>query len=155
MSNSSARWLRLEQLDRRMQPFREALQESPPPVKGWIHALRTAQGMSQAELARRMGVSRRRIGAIEQAEVDGSITLATLQKAASALGSQLVFGLATEDNLTKIVEQQAELVAERIMATVHHTMSLEEQATDQAHRQREKQRLKDELLRDSWRKLWL
>lgn len=154
MDTSSNRWLRAEQLDRRMQPYRVALHESPTPRKGWIHTIRTALGMPQEELARRMGINRSRVSQIERAEVDGTITLATFQKAASALDARLVMGVVTQHTVADIIEEQAERVANQTLADVHQTMALEDQATNESHLAAEKKRLKDNLLRDSWRKLW-
>ena len=45
------------------------------PHKGWIRAVREALGMSSAQLAQRLGVSRPRITALEKSEMDDSITL--------------------------------------------------------------------------------
>ena len=154
MASYTNRRLKIEQLDRRMQPFRQALTESPTPRKGWIHTIRTALGMPQEELAHRMGVNRSRISQIEHAEADGTLTLATFQKATTALDARLVLGVVTESTLETIIEEQAERVAQRTLEDVHQTMALEDQATSQSHQQAEQKRLKDELLRSSWRKLW-
>ena len=154
MPTYTNRQLKIEQLDRRMQPFRKALEESPTPRKGWIHTIRTALGMPQEELARRMGINRSRVSQIEHAEVDGSLTLATFQKAAKALDGRLVLGVVTENTLERIIEEQAEHVAQRTVEDVNQTMALEDQATSGSHQEAERKRLKEELLRGSWRKLW-
>lgn len=151
---SANRWLKIEQLDRRMQPFRHALEESPAPRKGWIRTIRTALGMPQEELARRMGINRSRVSQIERAEVDGTLTLASYQKAALALDARLVIGVVTQDTLEHIIKERAESVADDVMGDVSQTMALEDQATSESHTAAEKRRLKDDLLRGSWRKLW-
>lgn len=99
------------------------------PRDGWVRALRHALGMSAAELGRRVGVSRARIGQIERGEVDGTITLATLERVASALGARVEYALVPVEPLDVMVLQQGRRKAERIVNAVGHTMALEDQAT--------------------------
>lgn len=154
MASTSQRWLRLEQLDRRTAAWRSVSQQASAPQKGWIYTLRTALGMTQEQLAERMGIARSRIGQIEKAEVEGSLTIATLQRAAQALGARAVIGMVPERPLEAVVELQAERVAKGMMADVDHTMSLEAQQTSDSHQIREIKRLKEELLAGPWRLLW-
>ncbi len=51
-----------------------------------LRELREARGLSQTELARRLGVSQKRVSAIERAH---DLNLSTLQRYVSALGGQL------------------------------------------------------------------
>jgi predicted DNA-binding mobile mystery protein A len=60
--------------------------------------------MTMAQLARRLDVSQPRIVAIERAEVSGAISLATLERAAEALGCSLVYALVPRASLEKTVE---------------------------------------------------
>lgn len=154
MATNAQRWLRLEQLDRRAAVWRSALQQAPVPQKGWIYTMRTALGMTQEQLAKRMGVAKSRIGQIEKAEVEGSLTIATLRRAAEALGARAVVGMTTEQPLESRIEAQAEQVARRMLSEVDHTMALEAQQTGPAHQQHELKWLKDELLAGPWRVLW-
>ena len=56
-----------------------------PANEGWIATARKALGMSAAQLARRLGVTRARISQAEQAELSGSVTLKTMQATAKAM----------------------------------------------------------------------
>lgn len=154
MPPSSFRWLHLEQLDRRTGVWRSCLKRAPPPEEGWIHTVRTALGMTQEQLAKRMGVAKSRIGQIEKAEVDGRLTLATLQRAAEALGADTAVGLVPAQPLERQVEAQAERVARQIISDVDHTMALEGQRTSTDHRERSVERFKREILAGPWRVLW-
>ena len=58
-----------------------------------IRAAREAAGMSMAELARRAGVSQPTVANWELREQDGRITLATLERAADALGADLSYAI--------------------------------------------------------------
>ncbi len=127
-------------LDKRFTALRP-LAKNPRPPKGWLRAIRDALGMTTAQYARRLGVSQPRIIELEQSEASGSVTLHTLQRAAEALGCRLVYALIPEKPLAETVRQRAELVAQRQLAAVEHTMRLEDQsvkgkaASNDLHRQ--------------------
>ncbi len=63
--------------------------------------------MSTGELALRMGVGQPRVSQIQRAEVEGSIRLSTLRRAATALGCQLVYVLVPDQPLEHMVLWQA------------------------------------------------
>ena len=71
------------------------------PARGWVRAIRDALGMSSTELAARMGVTQSWIPAMERNEVDGSIRLDTLRRAADALDCDVVYTLVPRTSLTK------------------------------------------------------
>ena len=57
---------------------------------------RTHQGMKSRELAERLGVSPARVSVLERDEARGAVTLAMLERAASALGCRLEYRLVPE-----------------------------------------------------------
>lgn len=65
------------------------LQKMQRPHKGWIRAVKEALGMSSKQLAARLGVSPPRVTALEKSEVDETVTLASLRRAAEALDCAL------------------------------------------------------------------
>lgn len=140
-----------ETLDERLAVWRSAAKTSPQPPRGWIRAIREALGMSVTDFARRMGVSRQRASQIELAEVDGSITLGTLRRAAEALDCTLVYAVVPNESLDQLVHERAKSLAERDVGRVHQTMLLEDQGSPE-----DEKRLVSELaedLQDS-RRLW-
>ena len=82
-----------------------------PPPRGWLRAMRDALGMSSYQLARRMGFSPTRVRQFEAEEVDGSIRLGTLRRAAEAMNCRLVYALSPNEPLDDIVLRQAYLKA--------------------------------------------
>lgn len=100
------------------------------PRSGWIRAIRDALGMSTSELARRMGVSKARIGQIERGERERTITLATLERAADALGCRVEYVLVPLEPLDDLVWAQAMAKARAEIGAVDHTMELEGQRPD-------------------------
>jgi predicted DNA-binding mobile mystery protein A len=84
-------------------------------------------GMSTTEMAHRMGISQSRIPALEKAEEHGSVTVASLQRAAEALGCHLLYVLVPDETLESAVREQARRRARRQLAGVTQTMLLEDQ----------------------------
>jgi predicted DNA-binding mobile mystery protein A len=82
-----------------------------PPVGGWLIAVRQALGMSKVEWAERMEVSNARAGRLERAEVEGSLQLSTLRRAAEALNCRLLYVLVPDEPLEEMVFRQAYLKA--------------------------------------------
>jgi predicted DNA-binding mobile mystery protein A len=142
-----------EQLDKRLNPLRP-LANATRPSRGWIRAVREALGMTTAQLAKRMDVSQPRIVELEKAEASGNITMRSLERAAEALGCQVVYALIPREPLTTTLEERALQVAERQLSSVEQTMRLEAQGVDdQAQRKRTLERLAHDLLRRPAR-LW-
>lgn len=97
------------------------------PTLGWIRTIREALQMPQRELARRLGVSQPSVQALERREVSGSITLETLERAADALGCDLVYAMVPRRSLEDVLHEQAEKVARIHWRAVEQTMALEDQ----------------------------
>jgi predicted DNA-binding mobile mystery protein A len=142
-----------EQLDRRLASLRP-LAETQPPVRGWVRAIRNTLGMTTKQLAARMGVSQPRIVKLEKAEVDRSITLASLERAAEALGCRVVYALVPNRPLNEALKERAGKIVEQQLASVDQTMRLEAQGvTNGKVRNDLRNRLIEQVLRRPAR-LW-
>lgn len=130
MSTSRVRDLARAQLDRRLDQIRSAIPALRCPQGGWINGLRTALGMTQADLAHRIGISRQAVSQMEQRESDGSVTLRALEKAAQALDSQLVYAIVPVRPIGQMLEERVLRRARQMMDSVRHTMRLEDQEPD-------------------------
>ena len=115
---------RLDERFRRLRP----LADEPRPHKGWIRAIRDAIGMSSTELAARIGVSQQSVSQMEHSEVQDTITLDTLRRAANALNCDLVYVLEPRTSLDEAVKEQAHKKAARHLAPLVHHSRLEDQA---------------------------
>lgn len=114
-------------LDARLVNFDTASKYVPPHV-GWIKAIRGALGMTAANLAARLGVSRQGVAALEANEANGSIRLDTLRRAADALNCDLIYSLIPRDgSLSSMLERQAEIVLDGYAHAVDQSMTLEDQ----------------------------
>lgn len=142
-----------EQLDKRLAALKP-LAKTARPARGWVRAIRETLGMTTRQFGARLGVSQPRIIKLEKSEVDGSITLESLERAAQALGCRVVYVLVPEKPLGETIHERAALLAERQLKSVEQTMRLEDQAVrDDARRKEARQRFIDELLRKPAR-LW-
>jgi predicted DNA-binding mobile mystery protein A len=97
------------------------------PRSGWVKAIRNALGMSQTDLARRLGVSGAAVAKLERAEPSGGITLAKLGEVAAALDCSLVYALVPNTSLEETVQHEALRIASDRLGYVTGTMALEDQ----------------------------
>jgi predicted DNA-binding mobile mystery protein A len=103
------------------------------PRLGWVRAVRDALGMSTRQLASRMGVSQPTVVQLEKSELNETIQLATLRRAADALNCDLVYALVPRDgSLERAVGTQALRRAQAIVRAVDRSMALEDQAVPDA-----------------------
>jgi predicted DNA-binding mobile mystery protein A len=116
-----------EQLDQRFESLRPWISLITRPARGWVRAIRDALGMTTGQMAKRMNVSQPRISELEKAEVHGNITLASMERAAEALGCRLIYVLVPEKPLGETLRDRARTIAERQMSAVEQTMRLEDQ----------------------------
>lgn len=97
------------------------------PRSGWVKAIRGALGMSQAELAQRLGVTGAAVAQIERAEPSGGVTLAKLGEVAAALDCTFVYALVPNSSLEETVRREALRIASARLGYVADTMALEDQ----------------------------
>lgn len=116
--------LKRKQLDARLR----AVTPVPAPDDGWIKSVRTALGMSAAQLGRRMEVSQQTVAGLETSERNGSITISSLARAAEALNCDLQVVFVPKTSLEATVLAQAEAKARDERNRIVHTMGLEDQA---------------------------
>jgi predicted DNA-binding mobile mystery protein A len=77
------------------------------PLCGWVNTVRRALGMSTTELGIRMSISQSRASRLERAEVDETIRVSTLHRAAEALNCELIYVLVPKEPLDDMVLRQA------------------------------------------------
>lgn len=140
-------------LDKRLSGLRDSEALARPP-RGWIRAIREAVGMTTAQLAKRLGVVQSRVTVIEKAEVQQSLTLASLEKAAHALDCRLVYALVPRQPLEDLVEDRARLKARKRLEFISHSMALEAQGIAEADEQEQLKRMVQRLLEKSGSDLW-
>jgi predicted DNA-binding mobile mystery protein A len=145
--------LKLEQVDTTLRQVRRNT-VPPPPKNGWIRTIRECLGMTQAQLAKRLGITRQALDGLERGEVSGTITLDRLRRLAEALHSRVVYMIVPDTSLTEMRRSRALEIAETQLKRVSHSMKLEAQDVKQREAKRQLNRLVDEILSENPRKLW-
>lgn len=147
-------YLRIEQIEDMLRPYRK-LVELQPPRGGWVRAVKEALGMTNSQLARRIGVkASQSVEDMQEYEVSGTIKLQTLRKLARALECRLVYALVPQEPLEEIRRGQARTVARRQLKRVSHTMSLEDQAISKKAEESDLNRRIEKLLAGNPKALW-
>lgn len=145
--------LKRRQLDATLDRWRAA--DLPPrPPSGWLKAIRESMGMTATFLAQRLGVTTSSVTRLETSEIDDTISLSTLRRAAEALGCELQYALVPKQTIAETLKAQAQQLAKTRMTAISHTMALEAQATSRQALDTQTQELADSLLKGPRRALW-
>lgn len=145
--------LALRQLDKQLAAWQQVRLFFQPP-KGWVHTLRKVLGMTTKQLAQRLRVDRSRVVKLESAEIEDAVTLRTLRETAQTLNCDLVYGFVPRIPLQDWLKQQAELIAEKHLKAVSHSMSLEAQTVTPKEEKIQKEEIVAALLQGSFKQLW-
>ena len=118
------------------------------PKQGWLSTTRNALGMSVAQLAGRMSVTRQGISKIERNELSGSVTLKTMQAMAEGMGCRFVYAIVPKNRVEDILADHARLKATHVVETTNTHSALEDQALTKQQIASEIKRLQNELLKE-------
>jgi predicted DNA-binding mobile mystery protein A len=110
--------------------------------------------MAATHLASRLGVTTSTVTRLESSEADDTISLATLRRAAEALGCELQYALVPRQSLAQTLESRATSLARQRMAAISHSMALEAQSTSPETAEAQTRALAESLLKGSRRVLW-
>ena len=124
------------------------------PKDGWIKTIRTALGMTSYQLAKRMGCSQANIIAAEQRERGGRITLEKLEEIAQSMHCRCVYAFVPEKPIAKILEDQAQAIAQKRLAATRHSMKLEQQEVSDKHLSSQEEAIVNDLLNEHPDQLW-
>jgi predicted DNA-binding mobile mystery protein A len=143
------------QIDRKLPRLRKAadLLVASAPSSGWIKSIRQSLGLTAAAFGRRLKIRQQSVDDLERSEKAGTITLASLRRAAAALDADLVYAIVPRGRLRDAISARARQLARERIAPVAHSMRLEAQGLSEA----EIAEQVDELARDLERRprdLW-
>ena len=124
------------------------------PKEGWIATVRKAIGMSGAQLARRLNVTRGHVSKTEKAELSGSVTIKTMEKMARGMDCRFVYAIVPEKNIENILEERAQVKAKKTVEKAALQGAMENQGLSKDQIIKETERLKNELLREMPSDLW-
>lgn len=132
----------------------QQLESMQKPSDGWLVTLRKALGMSGAEVAARMDVSRNAVYQAERNERTGAITMKQMQKLAEAMGGRFVYAIVPEGSVDDVIRAQARRKAEARIRRASAHMALEKQSLPSAQTTRRIDELADELAREMPPDFW-
>ena len=144
----------LQQLDAKIFKLR-SLDDVSAPGKGWIHALRSALNMTLNQLGKKITISRQNVKAMEDREVNGTISLNSLRKFAQAMDMKFVYGLIpNEGSLEKMVEKRAYQIAKEIVGRTSVNMSLEDQKNSEERLKKAVKERAEDIKKEMPRYMW-
>jgi len=100
------------------------------PRGGWLSTMRQALGMTKTQLADRLEIARTGVNRLEANELKGTITMASLSKAAEALGCELQYVLVPRKPLRDMVAEQALKRARDKLGRINQSQALEASAME-------------------------
>lgn len=124
------------------------------PKEGWVRTIRKALGMSGAQLAERLGLSRNRISILERKEVEGEITLNQLRDLAEKLNCDLTYALVPRKPVEEIIEDRVKEIATKSLDSNAQNMFLEAQSIDNAAQKRLLKQVIDDVNASGGRVIW-
>lgn len=132
----------------------EQIHDRQCPNEGWISMVRNALGMSAAQLARRLGVTRNHISKTEKAELSGAVTIKTMQNMAEGMGCRFFYAIIPERTVEEIVTSRARKKATQIVEITSKHMALEGQSLSDKQIAIEIKRIQKMLLEDMPPDFW-
>jgi predicted DNA-binding mobile mystery protein A len=141
------------QLDKQLNNIKFVL-GFPSPLCGWIKTIRNALDMTSRQFAKRMGVTQARASAIENGEIEDSLTLKTIKEAAAALNCRFVYFILPEKKLEETVKEQTMKFVKKNIESVAHSMSLENQGVPTAETDDFIKIQTEEIMQKNSNKIW-
>jgi predicted DNA-binding mobile mystery protein A len=118
-----------DQFDRKLPQLQETARAlaMQAPSSGWIQTIRQVLGMSSSALAKRLGIAHTGLLKLEKGERAGTVSLATLRRAADALDADFVYALVPRKTVRDTVRARAQQLAQERVLPVANSMQLEAQ----------------------------
>jgi predicted DNA-binding mobile mystery protein A len=110
--------------------------------------------MSARQLAARLTVTRQAVADLERREVEGTVTLAALRKAADALACDLIYAVVPRRPVSEMLRGRARAIAAERLRGVAHSMHLEDQPVPKEEFDRQVEDLADQIMREFPRDFW-
>ena len=124
------------------------------PIEGWLRTARKALNMSGSQLARRAGVSRAWVSKVEISELNGTVTLQSMERMANAMNCNFVYAVVPKQKVEEILLEHALKKASKIVQQANQQMALEDQTVDNDMIQFEIKRIAKKLVDDMPLDFW-
>jgi len=150
------RWLMIRQLDIQLKEWQLVNAKYSRPKLGWLKTIRMALAMTEEQLASRLGITRPGITQLEIGEMQDSVKLSSLRKAADALDCELVYAIVPKGSSTleSIIKKRAEQIATAEVSRVSHSMSLEAQSVNSNELENQRKARVKSIYENLSKKIW-
>lgn len=124
--STRARRLEVSRLDEYFQTLKaeSGLPRQAPP-HGWIRTMRDVLGMSAAQLAKRLHVSRAAVYKLEAREVSRGVSLRQLDRVANELDCDVFYAIVPRNTIEQSIRDQSRDRAETKLTQANVSMGLE------------------------------
>jgi predicted DNA-binding mobile mystery protein A len=119
----------LSQISRRIEEIRKS-QVQASIRGGWISYMRNALGLTLSDLSKLLGQSIPTVAQAEKREVEGKITLQTLEKIAEAMECELVYSFVPKKEIKTFIKDKAREKATKSLMEADLHMKLENQKVE-------------------------
>ena len=133
--------LKIRQLDKKLNIF----SNFEVPKVGWINFIRKTLGITFEQISNKLNTSAQVIKKFEQNEIEGTITLNTLKKVASAMDCKLVYAFVPDGSFEKNINTRIDRIANSLVSRISGSMSLESQLPNQDEILRQKEDINNHL----------
>lgn len=144
----------LQQLQSQVDHAADKVRDLSVPKEGWIRTVRKSLGMSGAQLARRMDITRAAISHTEKVELEGRVTIKAMREAAEAMNCRFVYTIVPEKDIETLIRKRAREKAKVTVKKVNQHMALEAQTLTSDRIEFEIERLAGELVKNLPAELW-
>ena len=125
------------------------------PKRWWIYTLRNSLGMTITTAAKRANISTTAWWMTEQREVDGKVTIATMERFFKVLWANFTYIPQIPLSLESTVKNQVLEYVQKEMQRVNSTMTLEDQKTTSDFSEKRIQEQVIDIYRSgNWREIW-
>jgi predicted DNA-binding mobile mystery protein A len=118
-----------------------------------IRLIRQAFGMSQKQLAEKIGSDQKNIATLENKQLEDT-RISTIKRIAEALNCDLLMTLVPKKKIEEFLEEKSLQAAKQIVAGSSSTMAMELQKPDKDSLKQQIQEIKTEILRKKRHILW-
>jgi transcriptional regulator with XRE-family HTH domain len=123
------------------------------PVQTQLKMLREALGMTQRQLAKRVGLKQNAIAMFEK-DSHADFQLSTLIKLAKGLHAEVIVNIVPMENLNTLVARRAQAVGRKLMKVSRGSTAIELQLPGEKHNKHELKKLVAKILENHKGVLW-
>jgi predicted DNA-binding mobile mystery protein A len=144
--------LSIKQLDEKLKPLKDL--KIMNPTFGWIRYIRESLCLPASRLGILLNMKQPSIVGMEENERAKKITLETLEKAANAMGCDLVYAFVPKSTMLDFISDKQKEIGQKIVRNANHTMNLEKQGLDEKELKQQQKIMEEGLSHESLKVLW-